>query len=356
MTKSQFWSSTSDISSIEDGLLTPNNQQVFLTASMAFLQRKLQEKNQKIGDNATTHSGNQRNYSNLLIFEVSNGTNIQRLFVRVKNDEKYDDIFKKESSVNPRGKLSFDQLLPRPRKSKPNNKGLMGLFKRNYPEINIIQEPVLKRSTSFFTVFKRSVRNPSQSDLSCVSCVSVQQEDTFETFKLPSATSQCSVVSGFEKPQRLECCESYHTVSSNNTSPSNMPQKTILRPDELDILRLIPSNPSKINGRNSHKKNKDGVPLETRRISDSENSQSCSGLRQRSSKLSVCLEDDEQDESDSDTALGVSNYGSCNLTDEVKSNFSTENLDVIMRRLMRYFGNSPACNKMQRNCFALSAN
>lgn len=335
MTKNYIWNSTADISGIEDGLLTPNNQQVFLTASMAFLQRKLQGKIEEKGDNRTSDQGNQKNYSNLLIIELNRGKHTERFYVRVKNEDKYEQIFKKESAVSPNAKLRIDQLLPKPKKPKTQNKGLVGLFKRNTSCVNLIREPELKRSASFFTVFKRSTPNASQSCLSCVSCSSMQMENLFENFRLPHTPSQSSLVSSFTRPQQQQ-----HNKTKKTLCRSNTTQKTVLGPEELEILRLIPSNPGK-----------------RENALDSENSFSSncnSSVRQRSSKLSVCMEDEE--ESDNESAFDVSNYSSCNLTDEVKSNISTEALDIIMRRLMQYFEYSPLCSKTQRNPLAFGAN
>lgn len=336
MTTNHIWNSASDISGIEDGLLTPDNQQVFLTASMAFLQRKLQGKIEEKGDNGTSDQSNQKNYSNLLIIELNRGKRTERFYVRVKNEDKYEQIFKKESSVSPNAKLRFDQLLPKPKKPKTQCKGLVRFFKRNSSDVNLIHEPVLKRSASVFTVFKRATPNPSQSCISCVSCSSVQMGNLFENFRLPPTPSQCSTVSGFIKPQNQEQCNKIR----KSPHKSNTTQKTLLGAEELEILRLIPSSPGR---------------QDDLLDSDSSFSSNCNySVRKRSSKLSVCMESEE--ESDNESVFDVSNYGSCNLTDEVKSNFSTEALDVIMRRLMQYFEYSPLCSETQRNPLSFRAN
>lgn len=335
-----FWDSIPDASTIEDDLLTPCNQQVFMSASMAFLQRKLQDKIEECAEN-TSRCDSERNYSNLLIFEVINGVRSQRLYVRVKNEDKYEEIFKKESTMSPNEKLSLKQLLPKPKKPKTQGKSLVGFFKRNCSTVSLIRAPSLKKSSSLLTIFKKTTPLPSQTDLSCLSS-SIQLENIYESFRLPSTHSLESVVSaGFIKPPRQDSCkfiQSYQPPSSCRST-----QKTILRPEELEILRMIPSSPSKPKA--SSKSGRD-----TQCNSMNSLSSTCrSRVKERSSKLSVCMEDDDEEgESDSDMAFSVSHYGSCNLTDEIKSNFSTEGLDIIMRRLMQYFEYNSGCRLPSR--------
>lgn len=355
MYKREYWESVSDLSNIEECLITPPNQQVFLTASMAFLQKrledKLDEKQNISNNNKFIGTANNRNYSSLLVFELDNGISSDRYFVRVQNNEQYQEVLKRECTVSSREKLSLDQILPKPKKPKSKNKGFLKRLKSSSLKLNIMRETAApKSSMSFLTIFKRSTPNPSQCDLSCVSTTSV-------TLKLPSTPSQNSMLSGFIKPQRTESCCSNGSVKINELPRSCSRMESIalmpmiLGPEEVEILQSIPNSPSQCYRKDSPRRRKSknfqqeysvpfdrGVPF-TRTYSSNCNS----SVRVCSSKLSVCLEDEEEEEeeeeyaTDRESVAEGSTYGSCNLTDEVKSNFSTEGLDIIMRRLMQYF-------------------
>lgn len=313
MWRSEHWDSTSNISCIEDNLISPQSQQLFFSASLAFLQKKLQEKTEEKRTKRICHD-NEKTYSNLLIFEFNHGG---KCYVRIKNEEKYEDILKKECTVSSKQKLSFDQILPKPKKPKSeSNNSFIKLLKRNSVKINVVtsSEPILKQSSSFLTIFKRN----STTNLSCTSGAtsSVHFDHAFENLNLPSTLSQHSLLSGFIKPQRTESCCSYDRLSSIKTnSTRRRNQKKVLSPEEIEILRMIPNSPRRCD-----------IP------SDCGDSVYNGSVKECSSKLSVCIEDDDEERHTS-----VSNYNSVNLTDELKSNFSVEGLDVIMRRLMQYF-------------------
>lgn len=306
-----------DASSVEDNLLKPRDHQVLLSASVAFLQKRLQDKLEaKISDK----SQHNRSYSNLLIFEISSGDYREKYYVRVKNTQKYDEIFERESRITPKSTLKLRQLLPKPKKPKSKDKRLRNLFGRSLTNFKFTNVTA-KKSASLFTIFKRNP-SPSRSDLGSTIASSIQLESDF----LPVTESQSSV-SGFVKPERSK------TFISRN---GDAKPQTVLGPEELEILRLIPSS-----------------QMANRLISDSSAiaMSNCSHgtLKQQSSKLSVCLEEaDEESEHENMDEEDEAGYSSCNLTDEVKSNFSPEALDVMMRRLLHYFEYSPTVCK--RNC------
>lgn len=343
----EYWESASDVSAIEEGLITPQDQQVFLSASLAFLQKKLQDKIEEKRSNKSFSCSNEKSYSNLLVFEFNNGKSSERYFVRVNNKEKYEELLKEECTVSARKKLSFDQILPKPKKPKTESKSFIKRFKPSSLKISLVRAPAVKKSTSFLTIFKRSTASLSQCNFSCASAMSLRAESFFENLRLPPTPSQNSILSGFIKPHRSDSCCSYASTQLNEnplppcSSIESITKPMILGPEEVEILRLIPNSPSNRKRRRMRNfQQQSNLPLEcgdgvvTRRCSSS-----CSGgsVRVCSSKLSVCIEDDEDEEEGRRSTVEVSNYGSCNLTDEVKSNFSTEGLDIIRRRLMQYF-------------------
>lgn len=342
--KSNHWDSTSELSYIEDNLTTPENQQVFLNASLAFLQKKLEEKlNEKV-NNDDFRRNNEKSYSNLLIFEYKNGEISEKCFVRIKNEEKYEKILKKECTISPEAKLSLEQIIPKPKKPKTENRSLISLLKRSALKINVPREPAAKKSASFLTIFKHITPNASRSNLSCASAISLQTNAYFKNLKLPSTPSDISVLSGFIKPQRTESCCSYRSGKSNRSSYSKRSTRTrqnILSHDEIEILHMIPQSP-RICQKHHHcdKQNslkEYSVPMDCGdSVCSSSSNNGHNAVKKCPSKLSICIEEDEEGDEEENEG-GISSYDSSNLTDEIKSNFSIEGLDVIMRRLIQYF-------------------
>lgn len=99
---------------IEDALTRPDDECMFLKASMVFLQKQLLNKVTNSYENIP-HRGESKNYSSLLIFELNLGNNTKKYFVRVKNVEQYDAVMKMEARL-PQKILSLHQILPTPKK------------------------------------------------------------------------------------------------------------------------------------------------------------------------------------------------------------------------------------------------
>lgn len=368
--RNEYWDTVSDVSKVEEYLVSPPDQEVFLTASMAFLKKRLEDKldeklNNKKNKKKSVSYTNTRSYSRLLVFEFDSGVGSERCFVRVQNNEKYEELLKRECFLNSREKLSLDQILPKAKKPKSESKSFIKRFTSSSLKFNITREANTetepKRSISFFTIFKRTTPNPSQCNLSCVSTTSIDLK------LLPPTPSQNSMLSGFIKPQRTEsCCScaSIRTYRSCNRTESAVLKPMILGPDEVEILQLIPSSPSQCSRATSPRRRK-SRDFQQEYCAPSDHGDSIIGthvsnysssVRVCSSKLSVCMEDEEEDEemeegeheADKESVLEVSTYRSCNLTDEVKSNFSTESLDIVMRRLKQYFEyNTPGVEKQK---------
>lgn len=370
--------------SVEDELANPKNPQVFLSASLAFLQKQFLSKINSEYETKTSSASNEtKRYSDLLIFDF----NTERYFVRVKNVEKNYEMLQNEAKT-PSRTLSLAQLIPSAKKPRKNN-FLDLLISKTASTLTIIQNPSLKASLSLFSIFKRPDKNIGgasvpyvEEDKGVFSIAGTEIVDQgrliqqtkpgLEKRLVCASTSTCTLNSGLIciKPSEtsLEVLKANQSSNINRSlgrhslTSSTSSLTSQLSKEEIEILRIIPSHPiipKKSNER--HKtQNAETVRKHSRigrsyfgpEISEYSGSSGVSAVRKPSSKLSVCLEDEEDTDWETEELLSgssrsdVSGYSSCNLTDEVKSNFSPEALDVIMRRLMQNLEYNP--NKFRK--------
>ncbi|KAF5299980.1 hypothetical protein FQA39_LY11353 [Lamprigera yunnana] len=100
---------------VEDGLCCPQDTNIFLTASMSFLQHRLK---QKLNDDLLDDKNHRkRTYSNVLILENHPNSKQTKYYLKLKNIDRYDEIFRKEASM-PSSALTLNQMLPQPKKPK----------------------------------------------------------------------------------------------------------------------------------------------------------------------------------------------------------------------------------------------
>lgn len=142
---------TNLLNEIEDGLLVPENKDLFLTSSLAFLHRHLLKKIETDVNEKTYF--NEKKYSDLLIVKTHSDQS-RTIYVQLKDVDKFEENLKNESTV-PYNKLSIDQILPKPGSVKIRNKRktTLNIFnKKSSGNISISS----RYSLNFFNIFKKS--------------------------------------------------------------------------------------------------------------------------------------------------------------------------------------------------------
>lgn len=347
---------------IEDALTRPHDDCMFLKASMAFLQKQLIHKVRNGYEDNVPRCCESKNYSSLLIFELNLGTTTRRYFVRVKNVEQYDAAMRMEART-PNKILSLHQLLPMPKKPRKNRSNFFSLLKHGTFSNSSITEKstVSKSSHSIFNFFKKYAKEtPSDSELllnnkfsTTIAVDYTKYLGDLPLLKLVDHQSSRSIIanrtsslytpsSAFIKPVSSDfgnssILDSKFFIGKHDCQPH--PSGTLLSKEELGILRVIPSNPTECfqsTCSDTCRKNRNNCenvgtaltsPAPIHRDS----------AREQPSKLSVCIDSDDEEEGTNYSIRPGSSKYSCNLTDEVKSNFSPEVLDVIMRRILQHF-------------------
>lgn len=342
---------------IEDALTRPDDECMFLKASMAFLRNQLTNKVKNSYENIP-YNRESKSYSSLLIFELNLGTNIKKYSMRVKNVEQYDAVMKMEARL-PNKILSLHQLLPMPKKASKNR--FLNLLKHGtFGSSSIgIKPNERKSSQSILGFFKKQAKEKaSESEVfvnnnnvsstialdyaTCMNNLSLLKYADGRSLR--SVTDHTSFLygssSGFIKPVSSNygtstIFESKIAIRQNNYSRRS--SGPLLSKEELDILRVIPSHPAEClrDSRSEIFRRKRNNYENVRTALTSPASSHRGSTREQPSKLSVCVESDEEDENYS--TISESSKYSYNLTDEVKSNFSPEVLDVIMRRILQHF-------------------
>lgn len=361
----------SDIN-IEDGLSRPDDADVFLSASMAFLHQQLAKKMETDfrSQKQRLHIG--KKYSDLLIFE-SCTENDSKIYVKLKNVGKFDEVMKNEASI-PRKKLSIHQILPKakePRNSS-NKNSLMQMFGKKS------SSNLTRHSFSLFNLFRKSTKLISDSE-------TIAEENSFEIplnnnkkeliekylRSIPSVQpkesnffSASSIISdnSFEAESKIKISSLPIYLKINNSNNNNnsgtrnvndcgyfstisnqSKRKKYLSKAEEEILKMIPCN--RLN-RIQLSRSENFAPI----IEDDceticeECLKSCpctssttkislikQKIKSEQSKLSVCLEDDYVSECD------VTENVSYNFTDEIKSSLTPDVLKVIIRQMVKDF-------------------
>lgn len=115
---------------IEDGLCCPDDQTMFLTASMSFLQNHLARKLNTDITSPGKENRPKRTYSDLLILESSPKCQRTKSYLRLRNIDKYDEISRNEASFfSPI--LTINQILPSAKKC-AERKGIFRIFRRSF--------------------------------------------------------------------------------------------------------------------------------------------------------------------------------------------------------------------------------
>ncbi|KAK9744916.1 hypothetical protein QE152_g7438 [Popillia japonica] len=151
---------------IEQGLCTPNNENVFLLSSIAFLQKQLVRKLANDSKSKQDDDMNRR-YSDLLLVESGQKSKRQKCFIRPPNMEKFDEMLKSEASL-PDKTLSNTQILPLPKKNKGAKLSITNIFKQ---KSNTDMENFLhKKSSSLFNIFRKNSNSAKSSESNISSC------------------------------------------------------------------------------------------------------------------------------------------------------------------------------------------
>lgn len=357
----------SDIN-IEDGLSRPDDADVFLSASMAFLHQQLVKKMETDICRQKPRLQIAKKYSDLLIFESCSEKD-SKIYVKLKNVGKFDEVMKSEASV-PQKKLSIHQILPKakePRNSS-NRTSLMQMFgKKSTGSLS-------RHSFSLFNLFRKSTKLIND-------CGTVVEENPFEIpfdsskkeliekylRSIPSvqpkdsqffSTSSILSENSFEPQSKIKISSLpiYLKINNNNSetrnanncgyfsTASNLPRpKKYLSKAEEEILKMIPCNrlnPVQISRSENFAptitEDDCNICEECLKSCPCTSSTTKISLRKQKiqteqSKLSVCLEDDYVSECD------VTGNVSYNFTDEIKSSLTPDVLKVIIRQMVKDF-------------------
>lgn len=209
------------LSNIEDGLCCPDDQILFLTASMSFLQTRLMK---KLNDEAVDKNVRQKTYSNLLILENNPKSKQTKYYLKLKNIDRYDKVLEKEASM-PSSTLSLNQILPRPKKSKTifklvqkmqiNNENksesTYNLFK-NHGDETKCKSTICLLNDSIQTIWSSRISQLQHSQNVLRDNPSTSSTNNFE---LGVAANRIAVAKNFKKPSVIEKASCKQTLQKN---------------------------------------------------------------------------------------------------------------------------------------------
>lgn len=363
---------------IEDGLLRPENKEVFLTSSIAFLHQRLL---QKIESDVRIKTDNtEKKYSDLLIV-TTDSEQSRTIYVKLKNINKFEEAMKNESSF-PNKKLSIDQILPKPGAVKiPNGKkSVLSIFNKK-SSLNATQ------SFNFLNIFRKSSKDCSQQDdeeddYAPETCTTKSKMEIVIKF-LQSIPSEphlpTPVPSGSgkdeEEPNSLQSLRSLaHPPKELELSDFSLPliiksnyPKTIgqnLSKDEIDFINKISPNPGKklrvsksetfpiyknleplpsicskchvceycLRSNNCDFNEKVNYDEKNHSISKNVNRRPTNDLKKALSKISVCLDDEQMDDYEEIEANSSSIFYSS--LEDIRNNLTPEVLKDIIRKFV----------------------
>nr|XP_022905534.1 uncharacterized protein LOC111417477 isoform X3 [Onthophagus taurus] len=356
---------------IEDGLCKPENENLFLISSIAFLQKHLIK---KFENEENLKKSIDRKYSDLLIVESGQKYMRQKTYIKLVNIEKFDEILKNEASL-PQNALSNTQLLPLPKKSKSTKLIMSSIFK---PKISYSTPSTIttKKSSTFFNIFKRS--SSISTSLVPFNSIELDTEKIIVTTENEKTNNQSSCSISIQKTSNTTTTTTTTTSTSTNDQndlndnenlnlipryySNHSVKKRILSEAEEEILRIIPKESNLIIKKNISEKLRtssrkalaitdDEETICTSEVSlvkkddddfyeDLEtgikfkcmpaNSLQPKKLKEQQSKLSLCIEDEM--ESDIDYGQDQRKYP-FNCTDDIKALVSPEAIDLIINEV-----------------------
>lgn len=348
---------------IEEGLCKPQDENLFLLSSIAFLQKhlvkKLENETKVIHDDEV-----EKRYSDLLLVESGQKFKRQKCFIRLPNMEKFDEVLKSEACL-PQKLLSNTQLLPLPKKSRSTKLSLTNIFK--HKSCMEMENSVPKKSCSVFNIFRKSSTSTKSSETNVSSCETsthkinpdkyiIFDSEDYVRQSVCSLASLSSLKENIQQATRNECINT-NTDEIVRFQPLSHRQKNLSDIEE-EILKVIPTETNleikkSINEKLRVSKSVSQSSLDSYRSScdvkfvrkeDDFLEDLHTGIkfkcipqlperkiREQQSKLSVCIEDEP--ESDTDLFLQHRNYP-VNITDSVKPIVSSETIQVIMSELL----------------------
>jgi len=263
-----------EILNIDDGLSSPENNQLFLLASMMFLQKQLYE---KLGIETVDSNMKNKLYSDMLLFEKSqtNQKDRERYYIRVKNSEKYDKIRKSEISI-PDCSLSKDQILPQVKKQKLKPKIFLSkIFKLK-----------LKRNKSNLIDSSEDVESKSQVHGLRFGNKNNYFENNNETFENKIETYfENKNENYFENKNEDYFVKKNEMYSESMSSRSEQSQESSMCARSINCDKSVIVLHKSINHDSSYKRNVK--------------------LKEQSSKLSVCVEDESNTDTDSESSSQI---------------------------------------------------
>lgn len=347
---------------IEQGLCTPNNENVFLLSSIAFLQKQLVRKLANDSKSKQDDDMNRR-YSDLLLVESGQKSKRQKCFIRPPNMEKFDEMLKSEASL-PDKTLSNTQILPLPKKNKGAKLSITNIFKQ---KSNTDMENFLhKKSSSLFNIFRKNSNSAKSSESNISSCENSMVHIDPEKYILIeedeyTRRSMCSLSSISSLKENIHQAALKDGVQSHNDDISkyhlNSYRQKELSDIEEEILKVIPTETNLQIKRSINEKLRVSKKLSQSSLNSLKNFSDVSfvrneddfledpqtgikfkcvpqsngrRIREQQSKLSVCIEDES--ESDIDVVLQERSHpfhGSAK-----NSKVSPETMEVVMNELM----------------------
>lgn len=301
---------------VEDGLSSQDDANLFLVASMAFLQRQLKKKlGMNDGEEENVKKG--RTYSDMLLFETRNEGNRHRFFIRLKNTEKFDDIKRSETSI-PDIVLSENQLLPYAKKPKLR---LSRLFR------NKSKTSKENKKSGVFGVFKKCPKveaekklNVSEANSPGILMISNNQ-NTGSSYSLNSEWSKSIKSKCKETKADEQLLDILPTLNSARTRKSFRSNTCLSLDEDEENITPYESEMESVKVKKKSKYYK---------------------LKRQQSKLSVCLEDESESENECNNRKPKSKMSYNNFPDELKANLSPEVLQNIITQMIIYLEEKPA--------------
>ena len=346
---------------IEDGLCRPEDFEAFMQSSIAFLQKQLIRTMRGEIGGITNEDRSNKSYSNLLIVKAGNGHQQGNRYIRLTNVDKFEEIQKNESSL-PFNALSSHKILPVPKNPRSHKLLLSRLFKSK-PR----SKTITTVSPSIFSIFKRSnsslkgstksestlefqngTGNVSSTNLNVV-------HDNFESSPISSTTSTKLDTNTSSTTSNLVCkdhkCISVYSNSNENLNvireqediinptalevDEKLEEKISVKSQSVDEEQTVSSFNNFIHKENDYYEDPE-TGIEFKCVPARSHVARKSWNRDCQSKLSVYLEEDEEEiESDVDAFTKTRRYPQ-NCTDDVKTIISSETVDTIMHQLLIY--------------------
>lgn len=352
---------------IENGLCRPDDENLFLTSSLAFLHKQLLRKmEQEIVSKQDSLE------TDLLILDSTDGK--EKVFIKLKNPNCFEETMKTETTI-PSKKLHLNQILPKVKKNKAKSALFRSFVKKSNSRGGGCGEGFLPtKSNSLFSILigRREPIRPVVVETSLPTKKIEIIDKYFNsipstlTYMPPSSESLTAYSDNnqFSKPASkvsiISSIPSLDVINKINSSAKyknkicsyNKHSRHNLTKNDLNVINFLPQLPTanhcnnKCFRRTVNRKdlNFGNVENDVLRLvnvnryigySPSE-PKAGNKLVKHPSKLSVCLEEETDSEMDGYVTQEERN-GILNFTDELKSNLSPKLLELVMNAIVRDF-------------------